>query len=108
MEGFEECYGFDIFVEFILDFIDRNNSRLFFIYYLMVLVYELFVLMLDLLEWVLEEMCGKKDKKYFRDMMVYMDKIVGLIEEKFVEYSLVKNILFIFIVDNGMYFFIII
>ncbi len=95
------AYGPDIFANFVLDFIERKKNVPFFIYYPMVLVHEPFVPTPDSKEWNDKTLRYKNDTAFFRDMVVYTDKIVGKIWEKLKETGLEKNTILIFTGDNG-------
>lgn len=101
MEGLEDEYGPDVFVEFINDFIDRNKENPFFIYFPMVLVHEPFVPTPDSPEWTNSENRYKKDTAFFKDMMAYTDKLVGQIQDKLRALGLEDNTILIFTADNG-------
>ncbi|MHC4913527.1 MAG: sulfatase-like hydrolase/transferase [Planctomycetota bacterium] len=97
LEGLEEKYGPDVFCDYIGDFMERNKSRPFFVYYPMVLTHGPFVPTPDSPEW------GQRvaDKKYYVDMVAYMDKIVGRIVKKLEGLGLRENTLILFTGDNG-------
>jgi len=94
-------YGPDIFVNYILNFIERNKKHPFFIYYPMVLVHDPFVPTPDSPEWKDSTRRYENDTAYFDDMMSYTDKIIGKIAGKLKESGLDNNTLFIFTGDNG-------
>jgi len=92
-------YGPDLFVDFINEFIRQNKDNPFFVYYPMVLTHDPFYPTPDSKEW--EEDRYKKDKKFFKDMVEYMDKSVGCIVANLEELGLRENSLIIFTGDNG-------
>lgn len=94
-------YGPDIFCDFILDFIEKNQDEPFFVYYPMVLVHNPFVPTPDSEEWKDLETRGKNDTAYFAHMVTYTDKIVGKIQDKLEEKGLKENTILIFTADNG-------
>jgi len=94
-------YGPDIFCDYMLDFIDRNQDAPFFIYYPMVLVHDPFVPTPDSKAWDSPGRRSEKDGKYFNDMVGYTDKIVGRVMDKLAELDLDENTLVIFTGDNG-------
>ncbi len=98
-EDLKDKYGPDIFCDYILDFIGRHRSRPFFVYYPMALVHSPFVPTPDSKDWA--ENVHKNDKKYFADMVAYMDKIVGRIVQKLDELNLRERTLILFTGDNG-------
>ncbi len=92
-------YGPDIFAGHICDFIEKNRSNPFFVYYPMALTHDPFVPTPDSPDW--EENKGKKDTKYFADMVAYTDKIVGKIDTKLKTLGIRDDTLLIFTGDNG-------
>ncbi len=96
-----DAYGPDIFVNYILDFIERKRDKPFFVYYPMVLVHNPFVPTPDSKDWVESNQRYRNDTAYFKDMVAYTDKIVGQIQEKLTELKIEKNTLVIFTGDNG-------
>lgn len=92
-------YGPDVFCEYILDFVERHRDKPFFVYYPMVLVHSPFVPTPDSQDWSKNK--HKNDRKYFSDMVTYMDKIVGRIVGKVDELGLRENTLILFTGDNG-------
>ncbi len=95
------AYGPDIFANFIMDFIERKKDKPFFVYYPMVLVHDPFVPTPDSPEWTNREIRYKNDTAYFKDMVAYMDKIVGKITNKLEALDLDENTMVIFTADNG-------
>jgi arylsulfatase A len=96
-----EDYGPDIFSEYILDFMERNKDKPFFVYYPMVLVHDPFVPTPDSKEWINDDIRNKNDTTYFKDMVAYTDKIVGRITAKLEELNIDDNTIIIFTGDNG-------
>ncbi|MDX8338175.1 sulfatase-like hydrolase/transferase [Draconibacterium sp. IB214405] len=94
-------YGPDIFANYIMDFIERNQDKPFFAYYPMVLVHDPFVPTPDSEDWNQPELRYKNDTAYFKDMVAYTDKIVGKIANKLKELGLEENTILIFTGDNG-------
>jgi len=99
LDGLEGKYGPDIFCDYILDYIERHKSGPFFVYYPMALVHAPFVPTPDSPDWT--RPAGKGDKKYFADMVAYMDKLVGRIVSRLDALGLRENTLLIFTGDNG-------
>lgn len=95
------AYGPDIMSRFVLDFIDRKRDKPFFVYYPMALVHDPFVPTPDSRDW--DDPAGRyrQDPKYFKDMVVYTDKIVGQIMEKLRQTGQEDNTLILFTGDNG-------
>lgn len=96
-----DAYGPDIFADFVLDFIDRQHTSPFFVYYPMVLVHDPFVPTPDSENWSRPEERYQGDTAYFKDMVAYADKIVGRIAGKLEEKGLLENTVLIFTGDNG-------
>ncbi len=94
-------YGPDIVSDYIVDFIGRNKSRPFFIYYPMMLVHSPFQPTPDSPEWKDPATRMKNDNKFFKDMVEYMDKIVGKIHAKLVAEGLDNKTIVMFTGDNG-------
>lgn len=96
----DKDYGPDIFTNYIIDFVERNKERSFFVYYPMVLVHSPFVATPDS-----KPMDGveKKEKplQYFRDMTAYADKCVGKIVDALEENGLRENTVVMYTTDNG-------
>jgi len=97
----EDDYGPDIFTGYIMDFIERNKDKPFFVYYPMALVHDPFVPTPLSDDWEGMTDRYKKDTAYFKDMVSYADKIVGRIVNKLIELNIEKNTLLIFTGDNG-------
>ncbi len=94
-------YGPDIVSNYILDFIQRNREKPFFVYYPMILVHNPFTPTPDSPEWKQPELRNKQNDKYFKDMVEYTDKIVGRIVSKLEELDISENTILIFTGDNG-------
>jgi len=92
-------YGPDIFTDYAVDFIERNKTRPFFLYFPMALTHAPFEPTPDTEEW--KKGNKKADKKHFADMVAYMDKIIGRLVRKLNEASLRENTLILFTGDNG-------
>ena len=97
----ENAYGPDIVSDYAVDFIKRNKSQAFFIYYPMLLVHSPFVPTPDSPEWQSLDTRSKQDNRFFIDMVSYMDKIVGKIVNTLKEEGIADNTLIIFVGDNG-------
>jgi len=104
LEVDDDAYGPDIFFNYACDFIERKAGKPFFLYYPMVLVHDPFVPTPDSKDWQDKNLRYKKDRKYFKDMVEYADKIVGGIVAKLEELNIADNTLLIFTGDNGTHF----
>jgi arylsulfatase A len=92
----EDDYGPDVFCDFVLDFMERNQTRPFFIYYPMVLVHSPFV------PTPFSEDQECKDRQTnFADMVAYMDFNVVRIVDQLDRLGLRQNTLILFTCDNG-------
>ncbi|MRI02198.1 sulfatase-like hydrolase/transferase [Kriegella sp. EG-1] len=95
-------YGPDIFVEHMESFMEKNKDNPMFIYYPMVLTHDPFVPTPDNDEFKNFNATSKiNDTTYFRDMVHYMDKLVGKIVKKTEDLGIRENTLILFIGDNG-------
>ncbi len=95
----EGKYGPDIFVEYINDFMARHQDEPFFVYYPMALTHAPFQPTPHSADW--PENRHAKDPKYFKDMVEYMDVVVGRLVDKLDELGLRENTLILFLGDNG-------
>ena len=101
-------YGPDLMCDFLCDFIDRNQSKPFFVYYPMVLVHNPFVKTPDTIGNEPRTQAANtapKNKKLQKDnfvaMVEYMDKIVGRLVNKVQAIGQEKNTIIVFTADNG-------
>lgn len=97
----EGRYGPDICSDFALDFIERHQGEPFFLYYPMILVHSPFQPTPDSPEWADPERRGEHDRRFFKDMVEYTDKLVGRLLTQLAELGLLKNTLLLFTGDNG-------
>ena len=103
IEGTEEEYGPDFYSRFVLDFIDRNKDKPFFIYYPMALVHSPFIPPPELEELARSKYPDglHKSTAAFGHMITYMDDIIGRIMARLREHGIDRNTLVIFTGDNG-------
>lgn len=97
----EGRYGPDICNDFALEFIEKNRQRPFFLYYPMLLVHSPFSPTPDSPEWHDPELRKSRDKRFYKDMVEYADKLVGKLISRLEAMSLLENTLVIFTGDNG-------
>src|SRR6478672_3148143 len=96
-------YGPDLVSDFALNFIEKNKSKPFFLYYPMMLTHAPYQPTPDSPEWDPKAQ-GEKvnhDNKHFADMVAYMDKLVGKVVTKLDDLKIRDNTLIIFLGDNG-------
>lgn len=100
LETGEDDYGPDIFTNFIIDFVKKNQEGPFFVYYPMVLTHSPFVATPD--SAPTDGLKGKeKALRYFQDMTAYADKCVGRIVDALDELGLREDTVLIYTTDNG-------
>ena len=99
---YDEKYGPDIFADFALRFIEQNRDSSFFLYYPMVLTHDPFQYTPNTPGFKdFDVTTDLNDPEYFKDMVEYMDMIVGRIVDKVHESGLSKNTIILFTGDNG-------
>ena len=100
-------YGPDLVSDYLVDFIRRNRSRPFFAYYPMILPHWPFQPTPDSPDWdpaETREWPRKKwNRRHFRDMVSYADKLTGKIDQTLKELGIRENTLLLFTCDNGTY-----
>jgi arylsulfatase A len=101
LERNKDLYGPDIVSDYAIDFIQRNKEKSFFLYYPMLLVHDPFVPTPDSEEWNNPDLRYKKNNIFFKDMVEYMDKIVGKIVQELKTQGIEDNTLIMFVGDNG-------
>ncbi len=103
-------YGPDIVNDHVCDFIERNKQKPFLVYYPMILPHWPFEPTPDSADWNpaarrddASETGGKRmqDAHYFKDMVEYVDKLVGRVIDKLDELEIRDKTLVIFTSDNG-------
>ena len=101
-------YGPDLLCDFLCDFMERNRSKPFFVYYPMVLVHNPFVRTPDTIGNEARTQAANKapknkeqQKENFVAMVEYMDKIVGRLVEKVQAIGQEENTIIMFTADNG-------
>jgi len=97
-------YGPDVVSDFACDFIERNKSKPFMVYYPMILTHCPFEPTPDSAGWDPKSPGSKTYKgnaKYFGDMVTYMDKVIGKLLKKLDDLDLRKRTLVMFVGDNG-------
>jgi len=97
-------FGPDVVSDYLCDFMERNKEKPFFAYYPMMLTHSPYVPTPDTPDWDPKDRGEEKtqgDKKYFRDMVQHMDKIVGKLIRKLDDLGLREDTIVLFTGDNG-------
>lgn len=94
-------YGEDIVVDSLLNFIQNNRSKPFFIYYPMLLAHPPFQPTPDDTAFASWNFPKKSDTSFYTSMIEYMDKKIGDVINKLKQLGLSKNTIIIFTGDNG-------
>ena len=101
-------YGPDLLCDFLCDFMERNRSKPFFVYYPMVLVHNPFVKTPDTIGDDPRTQAANKapknktqQKENFVAMVEYMDKIIGRLVKKVESIGQEENTIIVFTADNG-------
>lgn len=96
----DDSYGPDIFAGFILDFIERNKDKPFFVYYPMALTHGQFFSTPDTTQ-TREDRFKHAKRKNWQANVEYADRIVGKLVEGLERLGKRENTLILFIGDNG-------
>ena len=100
-------YGPDLVSDYLVDFIKRHQQGPFFAYYPMILPHWPFQPTPDSADWDPQERKEwprrKWNRKHFREMVAYADKLVGKVDNTLRELGIRENTLLIFTCDNGTY-----
>jgi arylsulfatase A len=95
LNGLKGKYGPDVLHEFVADFIRRHRNEPFFLYYPMSLVHGSYMATPDTVK-------GVNDREtLYRDMIAYMDKLVGKLMDELDKMDLREKTLVVFVGDNG-------
>lgn len=97
----EGKYGEDVTVDYIVDFMKRNKEERMFIYYPMALPHWPMVPTPLSEEWGDPSRRLEEDTSYFKDMVAYMDTIVGRLVSELHELGEREDTMIIFYSDNG-------
>jgi len=116
LEATQGKYGEDIFADYIIDFMERNQDDLFFVYFPMALTHRPLEPTPDSPEFdefippsnetlggrTWEEIEGwDDDPRYYKDMVEYHDKVIGRVNNKLTELGIAEDTLVIYVGDNG-------
>jgi arylsulfatase A len=96
-------YGPDLVSDYICDFMGRKKAQPFLVYYPMILPHGPFEPTPDSRDWDPRAKSAdeRSDRKYFADMVAYVDKMVGKVVARLNELHLRDNTLVLFTGDNG-------
>lgn len=95
-------YGPDMFVDYILQFMENHSKEPFLVYYPMVLTHDPFEPTPKTTEYQEYDPTQRtNDPKYFPAMVQYMDQLIGRIVEKTENLGIAHNTLILFVGDNG-------
>jgi arylsulfatase A len=96
----ENDYGPDLFTQFIVDFIEKNQREEFFVYYPMALAHAPFYPTPHSKDLATADKF-KNDDRYFGDMVAYTGVCVTRILDQLDKLGLAENTLVLFTTDNG-------
>ena len=92
----EGTYGPDVTTDFLIDFIKENRDKPFLAYFPMILPHNPFHVTPDSID-----PDSQSAKQNFIDMVQYIDKNLGRLEDALIEQGIRENTLLIFTSDNG-------
>lgn len=92
-------YGDDVFSDCIYKFMEKNRENPFFVYYPMALTHGPFNPTPRSKDWNTARL--KNDRGYFRDMVEYMDDVMGRLLGKIEQLGLSERTLVLYYSDNG-------
>jgi arylsulfatase A len=98
--GLADRYGEDVFCDYLLDFMTRNAARPFFAYYPMALTHDPFNPTPHSAQWQSGDRL-ENHPRFFKDMVEYMDHIVGRVVAHLEKLKLRERTLVLFYSDNG-------
>jgi len=116
LENTQGEYGEDIFADYIIDFMERNQDDPFFVYFPMALTHRPREPTPDSPEFdefippsnetlggrTWAELEGwEDDPRYYKDMVEYHDKVIGRVNDKLAELGIAEDTLVIYVGDNG-------
>ena len=116
LDNMEGKYGEDIFADYIMDFMSRNQDDPFFVYFPMALTHRPLEPTPDSPEFddfvpPSNETLGAgtwaeledwdDDPRYYKDMVEYHDKVIGRVNDKLEELGIAEDTLVIYVGDNG-------
>lgn len=95
-------YGEDIWVEHVIDFMDRHRGQPAFCYYPMALPHKPFEPTPNSSDWNPTDV-PEQDVKYVVDMVQYIDTVIGRLMKSLGQKGLLDNTLVLFYSDNGFH-----
>jgi arylsulfatase A-like enzyme len=96
----KDQYGDDVWSGFLLNFLARHKSEPNFLYYPMALTHGPFNPTPKSADWNTAKRL-KNDRAYFKDMVEYMDEVVGRMRSRLESQGLASRTLVLFFADNG-------
>ena len=100
LRGTAEKYGPDLVTDFICEFIERKKDQPFLVYYPMLLTHAPFTPTPLSADWGVDH-SSREPVEYFREMVSYMDRMVGKIVRKLDDEGLREKTLVLVTGDNG-------
>jgi arylsulfatase A-like enzyme len=100
LRDLEDHYGEDVFCDFTMDFVSRNASRPFFVYYPMALTHDPFTPTPHSPQWKTGNRL-ENHRRFFGDMVEYMDHTIGRLIAHLEKLRLSERTLLLFYSDNG-------
>jgi arylsulfatase A len=94
-------YGDEYFTKYIEKFITENKDEPFFVYYPMALTHDPFQPTPFSADYNKQDTGKVDDPKYFKDMLRYLDHLIGRITKKLDETGIREETIILFIGDNG-------
>lgn len=94
-------YGPDLYCAFLIDFMKRHRDRPFLAYYPMILPHPPFEMTPRELDPARVDKEPSTDPSNYRRMVVYMDQIVGRMQDAIVDLGIAERTVFLFLSDNG-------
>jgi arylsulfatase A len=94
-------YGEDVCAEFLLRFFERHKSEPIFAYWPMMLTHAPYMMTPYSSEWETAKNRLRSDKKYFKDMVEYLDTMIGRVVAGLEKMGLREKTMILFFGDNG-------
>lgn len=94
-------YGDDICADFLLRFFERHKAEPVFAYWPMLLTHGPYNMTPHTEEWTTSKNRTKNDKRYFKDMVEYLDFTVGRVVQGLERLGLREKTMILFFGDNG-------